>query len=432
MESEDVRFMRLALGEAGAAARSGEVPVGAAAVVAGEPVAIARNRVEEKKSAVAHAEIELLHALEAVRGDWRMEDVTVYVTKEPCPMCAGALVNARVGRIVYGAADPRFGGCSVFGIPASPGALWNPEVAGGVCAAEAAELLSGFFRAARGERRNLPVRMCNSCDPEYAGMLNALVRDIFDFDFDFWFRRGFRTEKYESYFLAGEGRMIAHVGAARQKVRVGGETFLAIQLGAVACVPEERGRGHVRRLIDNVLRRYSGTPVFLYANDSVTGFYPKFGFRPAEEKIPVAETVVDNDIAPVRCGPEELREPAMKRRRPASDLFDVLDGGEIRCFHLFGEYADKLYRLAPRLAVAAEQKGETLYIYELFTERPVHWPKVCRLLPFRGVRRVEFGFSPDRFGVEFEWVTPEKSANLFVRGGWKLPENFRIPLFAHT
>lgn len=432
MESDDIRFMRLALGEAEAAARSGEVPIGAVAVVAGKPVAFARNRVEEKKSAVAHAEIELLHALEALRGDWRMEDVTVYVTKEPCPMCAGALVNARAGRIVYGVADSRFGGCSVFGIPASPGALWNPEVTGGVCAAEAEALLSGFFRAAREERRNLPIRMCNRFDPDYAKKLNALMRATFDFDFDFWVHRNFWTEKYESYSLIDGDRMIAHVGVDRQRVRLAGNEFGAIQLGGVCCIPEERGRGHARRLIDNILRRYSGTPAFLYANDSVLKFYPKFGFRPAEEKIPVAETAIDNDIAPVKCTPEELRELAMKRRRPASDLFDVLDGGEIRCFHLFGEYAEKLYRLTPELAVAAEQEGETLKLYELFAKRPVHWQTVHKLLPFRGIRRVEFGFSPDRFGVDFEWETPEKSAGLFVRGNWELPENFRIPLFAHT
>ena len=432
MESEDIRFMRLALEQAEAAARAGEVPIGAVAVVAGKAVAFGRNRVEEKKSVVAHAEIELLHELEALRGDWRMEDVTVYATKEPCPMCAGALVNARTGRIVYGMGDPRFGGCSVFGIPTSPGALWNPEVISGVCAAEAEALISDFFRAAREERRKLSVRMCNSCDPEYAALLNPLMRQVFHFDFEFWVRRGFWTEKYESYSLIDGERLIAHVGVARQRLRVAGKTFLAIQLSAVACMPEERGRGHVRRLIDNILRRYSGTPVFLFANDSVTEFYPKFGFCPAEEKMPVAETVIDNDIASVKCAPEELWELAMKRRRPASELFDVLDGGEIRCFHLFGEYAEKLYRLTPELAVAAEQEGETLKLYELFAKRPVHWPKVRKLLPFQGIKRVEFGFSPDRFGVEFEWETPPKNAGLFLRGDWKLPEHFRLPLFAHT
>ena len=107
MNSCDRRFMALALEQAEEAARAGEVPVGAVAVVGGKAVVSARNRVEERRSATAHAELELLHKLELLRGDWRMEDVTVYVTKEPCPMCAGALVNARVRRIVYGAADPK-------------------------------------------------------------------------------------------------------------------------------------------------------------------------------------------------------------------------------------------------------------------------------------------------------------------------------------
>ena len=101
MNSCDRRFMALALEQAEEAARAGEVPVGAVAVVGGKAVVSARNRVEERGSATAHAELELLHKLELLRGDWRMEDVTVYVTKEPCPMCAGALVNARVRRIVF-------------------------------------------------------------------------------------------------------------------------------------------------------------------------------------------------------------------------------------------------------------------------------------------------------------------------------------------
>mgnify|MGYP000677706144 FL=1 len=142
---------------------------------------------------------DLAAQLELLRGDWRMEDVTVYVTKEPCPMCAGALVNARVRRIVYGAADPRFGGCSVFGIPAHPGSLWKPEVTPEICAAEARNLLAAFFREARSAGRELPIRMRNGFDPEYAVQLNVLMREVFDFDFDFWFRRGMWSDKYESF-----------------------------------------------------------------------------------------------------------------------------------------------------------------------------------------------------------------------------------------
>ena len=225
----------------------GDGPVGtvgrirnAVAVVDGKAVVSARNRVEERRSATAHAELELLHKLELLRGDWRMEDVTVYVTKEPCPMCAGALVNARVRRIVYGAADPRFGGCSVFGIPAHPGSLWKPEVTPEICAAEARNLLAAFFREARSAGRELPIRMRNGFDPEYAVQLNVLMREVFDFDFDFWFRRGMWSDKYESFSLIDAGRMVAHVGVSRMKLRVKGKEFFAIQLGGVATSPEDR------------------------------------------------------------------------------------------------------------------------------------------------------------------------------------------------
>ncbi|MDR0931527.1 MAG: nucleoside deaminase [Victivallales bacterium] len=145
----DSEFMNIALACATEAAAAGEVPIGAVAVVDGQVLATARNRVEECKSVTAHAEIELLRQLERLRGDWRMEDVTIYVTKEPCPMCAGALVNARVRRIVYGLTDPRFGGCSVFGITSHPESLWHPEVTSGVGEEESKELITKFFRHTR-------------------------------------------------------------------------------------------------------------------------------------------------------------------------------------------------------------------------------------------------------------------------------------------
>ena len=142
--------MREALRLAREAAAAGEVPVGAVAVRNDEIAASGRNRVEELHSVSAHAEFEVVRQLERLRGDWRMSDVDVYVTKEPCPMCAGMLVNARAKRIVFGAADPASGGCGgALDITGAPGVLWHPEVTGGVLADEAAELLRNFFRSAR-------------------------------------------------------------------------------------------------------------------------------------------------------------------------------------------------------------------------------------------------------------------------------------------
>ena len=147
---EDEFFMHAALKEAEAAAARGEVPIGAVAVVNNEIIARAGNRVEERKSVTAHAEVELLRLAEARFHDWRMEEVTVYVTTEPCAMCAGAMVNARVKRIVYGLPDPRSGCCgSALDITGFSGMLWQIPVTGGILADEAGALIREFFKAAR-------------------------------------------------------------------------------------------------------------------------------------------------------------------------------------------------------------------------------------------------------------------------------------------
>ena len=151
---DDERFMRAALEQARLAAQAGEVPVGAVAVQDGRIVAAGRNRVEERHSVSAHAEFEVVRQLEAARGDWRMSDVDVYVTKEPCPMCAGMLVNCRVRRIVFGAEDPAGGGCGgALDVTGFPTLLWHPVATGGVLADEAREILKEFFRGRRIEKK---------------------------------------------------------------------------------------------------------------------------------------------------------------------------------------------------------------------------------------------------------------------------------------
>ncbi len=146
---DDIRFMREALAAACKAAAVGEVPVGAVVAREGEVIARGRNRTEEVRQAVAHAEIEALRKASAAVGDWRLSGCTLYVTLEPCPMCAFAAVLARLSRIVYGAADAKFGGCgSVLDVPAGN---FNHRVAveGGVLAAASRQLLQAFFRERR-------------------------------------------------------------------------------------------------------------------------------------------------------------------------------------------------------------------------------------------------------------------------------------------
>ena len=153
--ADDERFMRAALEQAREAAAAGEVPVGAVAVVGGEIVATGRNRVEELKGVSAHAEFEVVRRLEELRGDWRMSDVDIYVTKEPCPMCAGMLVNCRVRRIVFGVGDAAGGGCGgALDVTGCPSLLWHPAVEGGMLADEALKLIKEFFRRRRNEKKD--------------------------------------------------------------------------------------------------------------------------------------------------------------------------------------------------------------------------------------------------------------------------------------
>jgi len=143
-------FMHLALNEALDALKYGEVPVGAVAVYEGRVIASARNCVEELNDGTRHAELELLRKSVDVLGRRRLDGVTVYVTLEPCAMCAGAMVLARIDRLVFAADDPKAGACgSILNVVEHPSLNHHPEVIAGICADEARELLKKFFQQRR-------------------------------------------------------------------------------------------------------------------------------------------------------------------------------------------------------------------------------------------------------------------------------------------
>ena len=147
--TEDERFMREALVLACEAATEGEVPVGAVIVKDGKIIAMGRNRRETDKHALAHAEIEAIDNACRVLGGWRLFGCTLYVTLEPCPMCAGAIINARIDRLVYGAPDPKAGSCGsltdLFALPYNH----HPETERGVLESECAAVLKEFFKSLR-------------------------------------------------------------------------------------------------------------------------------------------------------------------------------------------------------------------------------------------------------------------------------------------
>lgn len=156
MIMDDQYFMRRALRQAEYAAEAGEVPVGAIAVRNGEIIARASNQVEMLKEATAHAEILVMIQASAALKDWRLADVDIYVTKEPCAMCAGAMVNARVRRVVYGMRDPRSGAAgSALDITGFAGMLHQVEVVSGLLELECKTLFQAFFRQVRQQKNKI-------------------------------------------------------------------------------------------------------------------------------------------------------------------------------------------------------------------------------------------------------------------------------------
>ncbi|OUQ38061.1 nucleoside deaminase [Faecalibacterium sp. An121] len=152
----DHELMGAALAEAEKAAALGEVPVGAVVARRGEIVAVAHNTRETERNAVHHAELLAIDRACKALGGWRLWECELFVTLEPCPMCAGAILNSRIRRVVYGAADPKAGCCGsvtdLFALPFNH----HPAVEGGLRAEEASALLAEFFarlRAQRGTRK---------------------------------------------------------------------------------------------------------------------------------------------------------------------------------------------------------------------------------------------------------------------------------------
>ena len=143
-------YMRLALEEAQKAAAEGEIPVGAVLIKDGEVIAAAHNRREADHDPSAHAEMLCMRQAAQALGDWRLRGCTLYVTLEPCPMCAGAMVMSQLGRCVYGAADEKQGCCgSVYDLPGDPALAGQTKWESGVMAEACGEMMRTFFAGRR-------------------------------------------------------------------------------------------------------------------------------------------------------------------------------------------------------------------------------------------------------------------------------------------
>lgn len=153
---DDQTYMQQALQLAEEAAQDGEVPVGCVVVCNGQIVGRGRNRREIGRSALAHAEIEAIDEACRTLGGWRLWECTLYVTLEPCPMCAGAIINARIPRVVYGASDAKCGACGSVCNLFEMEFNHQPQAVRGVCQEQCSKLLTDFFQSLRQRRQEKP------------------------------------------------------------------------------------------------------------------------------------------------------------------------------------------------------------------------------------------------------------------------------------
>ncbi|WP_281659466.1 tRNA adenosine(34) deaminase TadA [Halobacillus sp. Cin3] len=154
---EDEHFMKLAMVEAEKAEAEGEVPIGAVIVKDNQVIASGYNQREQSQRASSHAEFIAIERANELEGSWRLEDCTLYVTLEPCPMCAGAILQSRIPRVVYGAADPK-AGCagSLYQLLEDNRFNHRSEVVPGVLGEACGEMLSHFFRSLRSKKKKKP------------------------------------------------------------------------------------------------------------------------------------------------------------------------------------------------------------------------------------------------------------------------------------
>ena len=151
--NDDLKYMEMALREAEKAAEDGEVPTGCVIVDAeGRILGRAHNQTERLADATAHAEMLALSAAFNAKGNWWLTGTTLYVTKEPCPMCAGAIVLARPDRVVWGVSDPKRGGSTVFDILRHPGMNHHPEIVSGILEERCKAVLVDFFKKRRADQ----------------------------------------------------------------------------------------------------------------------------------------------------------------------------------------------------------------------------------------------------------------------------------------
>lgn len=263
----------------------------------------------------------------------------------------------------------------------------------------------------------MELTFCNSNDKVYQQKLNELLKNVF-LDFKFWYDLDLWDDKYESYAFLDNGEIVSNIGVYKTQIMYKGELHPALSIGGVCTRKEYRGKGLSRKLMEHIIEKYEGLPMYLSANEGVLDFYPRFGFERIEDKQPVCDCKISNgfDARKLQYDDQKVWDYIYKRVNRSSD-FDCYDTEAINIFHLhMGYLKDCIYEL-PEIdtMVVARQVDTRLKLIGVYSLKDVSFEEVKRYLPFENIERIEFGFMPHWDDIEFSMEAYEKDPQ-FVRG----------------
>lgn len=263
----------------------------------------------------------------------------------------------------------------------------------------------------------MEISFCNSIDKNYQRMLNRLLKDIF-LDFQFFYDLDLWNENYESYSIIKDGEIISNICVFKTKLLFKGSEYLALSIGAVATREEYRGKGFSRILLEHIIEKYRDVPMYLYANETVLDFYPKFGFKSAYERLPVYECELNNKIEPKKLGYDDPKvwNHVFNRVNFCKEL-DCFNTATTNIFHIYWGYLKECIYEIPELetVLIAEKKGTTLKIIGVFSLKETSFSEFLACLPFSNVKKIEFGFMPH--WPDSKYVMQDyECEHLFVRG----------------
>jgi predicted N-acetyltransferase YhbS len=286
---------------------------------------------------------------------------------------------------------------------------------------------------------NLSLRVLGPADSALHPAYCDYVAQVFtQADFRRWCDWRQWGDDYRAFCLFDGERVLANASAWRMRLLVDGVETEGFQLGAVGCLPEFRGRGLARRAMQAALAHCGDAPVFLFCNETVLEFYPRFGFSPAPQHLFAADCAAtpEGAVAPiVDLADAAVREALLRTAaaaRPVSERFAARDYGRIATWYAANGYASPLRRLDEDTWVFAQVEDGALLIEDVFARGPVDVPAMIGRLIDAPIHSLRLGFTPERLWPRAVAVGVEDDAGLFVRNLAVPAQPHRFPLLART